>query len=121
MRRFNWFEYDFGEELDQMVLNPDVVVRDRGVMEKCTFCVQRIQAARIAAKDAGQKGSFDVKPACQQSCPARAITFGNGADPNTDVSKRRSNSRAFQVLSELGIHPSVTYLARVRTRDGGES
>ncbi len=120
-RRFNWFEYDFGEELDQMVLNPDVTVRDRGVMEKCTFCVQRIQAARIAAKENGEKGSFDVKPACQQSCPARAITFGNGADPKTEVSKRRSNSRAFQVLSELGIHPSVTYLAKVRTRDGGES
>ena len=121
MRRFNWFEYDFGEPLDRLVLNPDVVVRDRGVMEKCTFCVQRIQAARLAAKEKGQEGSFVVQPACQQSCPARAISFGNGADPNTEVSKRRGNRRAFQVLSELGIHPSVTYLAKVRTRDGGES
>ena len=120
-RRFNWFEYDFGEPLDRLVLNPDVTVRDRGVMEKCTFCVQRIQAARLEAKENGHEGSFDVKPACQQSCPARAITFGNGADPKTEVSKRKQNSRAFQVLSELGIHPSVTYLAKVRTRDGGES
>ena len=119
MRRFNWFNYDLGgqrsQPLDRMVLNPDVVVRDRGVMEKCTFCVQRIQAARISAS--GSEEKVVAQPACQQSCPAKAIRFGNGADPKSDVSRARDGDRSFKVLAELGVLPSVTYLARVRSRD----
>ncbi len=109
MRRFNWFDYDFGGPLDRMVLNPDVVVRERGVMEKCTFCVQRIQASRIYGGE--------PQTACQQTCPANAIAFGNGADPESEVAKRRGAARGFQVLPELGVLPSVTYLARVRSRE----
>ncbi|MDP6940244.1 MAG: 4Fe-4S dicluster domain-containing protein [Planctomycetota bacterium] len=116
MRRFNWFEYDRGEALDRMVLNPDVVVRERGIMEKCTFCVQRIQASRIASE--GGPESANVEMACQQSCPARAITFGNSSDPTSSVSRARAGGRAFQVLADLGVEPSVTYLARVRSREG---
>ncbi len=118
MRRFNWFDYPRGDALDRMVLNPDVVVRERGIMEKCTFCVQRIQANRIAKK--GGRDVPDVQTACQQSCPARAITFGNGSDPKSAVSGARNNGRAFQVLAELGVEPSVTYLARVRSRNEGK-
>jgi molybdopterin-containing oxidoreductase family iron-sulfur binding subunit len=98
-----------------MVLNPDVVVRSRGVMEKCTFCVQRIQLSRLAARAEG----LDVSPvetACQQSCPARAISFGDATDPQGEIAQLRSRPRAFQVLAELGVEPGVTYLARVRSR-----
>ena len=119
MRRFNWFDYDRGEALDRMVLNPDVAVRERGIMEKCTFCVQRIQANRIASR--GGEDVADPQTACQQSCPARAITFGNGSDPKSAVSAARNDGRAFQVLAELGVEPSVTYLARVRSRNGGKA
>jgi molybdopterin-containing oxidoreductase family iron-sulfur binding subunit len=101
-----------------MVLNPDVVVRSRGVMEKCTFCVQRIQLARLEARAGGQDVG-EVKTACQQSCPAQAITFGDSLDPEGVIAKLRKRPRAFQVLAELGVEPSVTYLARVRVRTGG--
>ena len=116
VRRFNWFEYDRGEPVERMVLNPDVVVRERGVMEKCTFCVQRIQLARIDARASGQP-SFEVKTACQQSCPADAIEFGDDADPSSRVSRDRHDPRAFQALAEVGVKPSITYLARVRKRE----
>ncbi len=119
MRRFNWFDHDMGDPLERMVLNPDVVVRERGVMEKCSFCVQRIQAARIEARREG-RAAYEVQTACQQSCPARAISFGDGSDPEGVVAAHKHDPRAFRVLAETGVDPSVTYLARVR-RDGADS
>ena len=120
VRRFNWFDYPVKEPVERLVLNPNVVVRSRGVMEKCTFCVQRIQAERIASRRAGREDwrGGGVETACQQSCPARAIAFGDGTDPEGEVARRKGSPRAFQVLEELGIGPAVTYLAKVRTRPG---
>ena len=118
VRRFNWFDYDHGSPLERMALNPDVVVRERGVMEKCTFCVQRIQAARIDGRANGTDPTL-VQTACQQSCPAQAIRFGDGSKPENQVAQDRSNPRAFKVLAELGVKPSVTYLARVKNTQGG--
>jgi Fe-S-cluster-containing dehydrogenase component/anaerobic selenocysteine-containing dehydrogenase len=110
VRRFNWFDFTPTDELQRLVLNPDVVVRDRGVMEKCTFCVQRIQAKRI------HPDSEPVQTACQQSCPAKAISFGDRAGDD-HIQEQLHEPRAFQVLADLGVLPSITYLARVRRRD----
>lgn len=119
VRRFNWFDHPFTEPIERMVLNPNVVVRARGVMEKCTFCVQRIQTARIAARIEGRAGPLPVETACQQSCPTRAIHFGDGTDPGGAIAEQKAAPRAFQVLAELGTRPAVTYLARIRpVRDG---
>ncbi len=122
VRRFNWFDYTAKDPVERLVLNPDVVVRERGVMEKCTFCVQRIQAARIEARGAGDKGTPTVRTACQQTCPADAIRFGDGNDPKSEVSLWKKQARAFQVLPEVGTRPSITYLARVRpdSTEGGK-
>ena len=114
VRRFNWFNNQPKEPVERLVLNPDVVVRSRGVMEKCTFCVQRIQAARLEARANGDPKVPSPQTACQQSCPAQAITFGDSIDPDGQIARGRARPRAFQVLAELGIEPSVTYLARVR-------
>jgi molybdopterin-containing oxidoreductase family iron-sulfur binding subunit len=117
VRRFNWFEYARDDSLQNLVLNPDVTVRSRGVMEKCTFCVQRIQEARIAAGGAGHTPNDGaVQTACQQSCPAGAIVFGDLNNPNSRVAKLAANKRGYQVLAELNVQPSVTYLAVVRNR-----
>jgi molybdopterin-containing oxidoreductase family iron-sulfur binding subunit len=114
VRRFNWFGNEVQEPVERLVLNPDVVVRSRGVMEKCTFCIQRVQAARLAARAEGDPAGPAAQTACQQSCPARAITFGDGSDAQGPLAPLRAKPRAFQVLAELGVEPSVTYLARVR-------
>ncbi len=124
VRRFNWFDFQPTDPVERMALNPDVVVRSRGVMEKCTFCVQRIQSARIDARRAGEP-RIEVQTACEQSCPAQAIYFGDATDPDGDIARLKQKSRAFQVLAELGTKPSVTYLAKVRNRvdvgsDGAE-
>jgi MoCo/4Fe-4S cofactor protein with predicted Tat translocation signal len=122
-RRFNWFNYAHDDQLQNLVLNPDVAVRSRGVMEKCTFCVQRIQEAKIEAKRHGEKVSDGaVQTACQQSCPAQAIYFGDLNDPNSQVSKMMANPRRYRVLEELNVRPSVGYLTIVRNRpeDGKE-
>ncbi|MBR9979124.1 MAG: 4Fe-4S dicluster domain-containing protein, partial [Bacteroidetes bacterium] len=114
VRRFNWFDYprDDGETL---VLNPDVTVRSRGVMEKCSFCVQRIQDARIRAKAEDRPiVEGDIQPACMQSCPTRAIRFGDMNNPDGAVSEAMSGPRHYRVLDELGIEPSVGYLMQVR-------
>jgi molybdopterin-containing oxidoreductase family iron-sulfur binding subunit len=117
VRRFNWFDYAHDDLLQNLVLNPDVTVRSRGVMEKCTFCVQRIERAKIEVGRLGRRlADGDVQTACQQSCPARAITFGNLHDAESRVSKLAADSRSYQVLGELNIRPSVNYLALVRNR-----
>src|SRR5208283_5386892 len=100
-----------------LVLNPDVSVRSRGVMEKCTFCVQRIQEARMEAGRLEQvPRDGDIQTACQQSCPAKAIVFGNLNDPKSRVARLASDRRSYQVLGELNIRPSVSYLTLVRNR-----
>jgi molybdopterin-containing oxidoreductase family iron-sulfur binding subunit len=122
VRHFNWFEYPRGDELQRMVLNPDVTVRERGVMEKCSFCVQRMQLAKIEAKNEGRPlRDGDVQPACQQSCPADAITFGDMNNPESRVSRKMSDPRHYRVLEELGVLPSVGYMTLVRDTDGSES
>lgn len=122
-RRFNWFNYSREDKLQNMVLNPDITIRTRGVMEKCSFCVQRIQEAKSEAK---RKNSpltdGDILPACQQSCPANAIVFGDMNDPQSAVAKLKKNLRHYLVLAELKVEPSVGYLTRVRNRlDNGDS
>lgn len=117
VRHFNWFDYAHNDLLENLVLNPDVTVRSRGVMEKCTFCVQRIQEAKIEAARLGNPIQDGViQTACQQSCPARAITFGNLNDPRSQVSQQTRGRRSYKVLGELNIKPSVSYLAQVRNR-----
>jgi molybdopterin-containing oxidoreductase family iron-sulfur binding subunit len=114
-RRFNWFNYAHDDQLQNLVLNPDVAVRSRGVMEKCTFCVQRIQEGKIEAKRRGEKvPDGAVQTACQQSCPAQAIYFGDLNDPNSQVSKMMANPRRYRVLEELNVRPAVGYLTIVR-------
>jgi len=119
VRRFNWFEYPRPDERENLLLNPDVTVRSRGVMEKCSFCVQRIEAAKIAARRAGQPvRDGDVTPACMQSCPAKAILFGDLNDPDSAISRAMADPRRYQLLTELNIKPSVSYLRIVRDRPG---
>jgi molybdopterin-containing oxidoreductase family iron-sulfur binding subunit len=117
-RRFNWFDYPREDRLANLVLNPDVTVRTRGVMEKCTFCVQRIQEAKIESKRSGagmQDG--DIRTACQQSCPAGAIVFGDRNDPKSRVARLAKDGRQYRVLEELNVGPSVHYLKIVRQEE----
>jgi molybdopterin-containing oxidoreductase family iron-sulfur binding subunit len=117
VRRFNFLHYT--QNLNsvpvlQLLQNPDVTVRGRGVMEKCTYCVQRINGKRIAAKLRGEKlKDGEVVTACQQACPAQAIVFGDKNDPNSRVSKERSNPRDYTLLDILNVRPRTTYLGRV--------
>jgi len=120
-RRFNWFDYSHTDLVENLVLNPDVAVRTRGVMEKCTFCVQRIQEQKIAAKVRGDAiADGAIQTACQQSCPARAIVFGDLNDPKSEVTQLVKSGRSYRVLEELGVGPAVTYLKIVRNREQGE-
>ena len=115
VRRFNWFDYSHQNLLQSLVLNPDVTVRERGVMEKCSFCVQRIYTAKSEAKveDRPLKDG-DVVPACAQSCPAEAIVFGDLNDPNSKVTRVSRENHGYRVLEELGTKPAVTYGIKVR-------
>jgi molybdopterin-containing oxidoreductase family iron-sulfur binding subunit len=116
VRRFNFFNYTKDTpELLKMAANPNVTVRSRGVMEKCTYCVQRIQAAKIDAKMAERPlKDGDIRTACQQTCPTQAITFGDIRDPKARVNESRANSRNYVLLAELGNRPRTSYLARIR-------
>ncbi len=117
VRRFNFLDYRgeaMRDAVRQLVYNPQVTVRSRGVMEKCTFCIQRINAAKFHAKNAGEKiADGMVQPACAESCPAQAIVFGDLNDPDSEVSKMHASSLAYFVLEELNVRPNVAYLARV--------
>jgi len=110
VRYFNWFEPHWDPPLEQTI-NPDVAVRWRGIMEKCTFCVQRIRRVKDQAKEEGRPvGDGEVKPACAQACPAEAMYFGNIEDPESTVSELARSPRAFRLLEELGTGPRVIYL-----------
>ena len=139
VRRFNWFKFhdneQFGDnlamnnDLGKMVLNPDVTVRSRGVIEKCSFCVQRIQAGKLQAKKAGRKlVDDDITSACAASCPTDAMVFGDMKDPNSKISKmlkirsmekgvESQEPRAYHVLEELREMPNVWYLTKIRNKD----
>lgn len=117
VRRFNFLNYNEGQQSPMdLVFNPDVTKRFRGVMEKCTFCVQRLNEAKYHAKDAGRSRVLDGEAvtACQEACPAGAIIFGDLNDPKSKVSMARTSERGFHVLAELNVRPGVTYLAKVR-------
>jgi anaerobic selenocysteine-containing dehydrogenase/Fe-S-cluster-containing dehydrogenase component len=112
VRRFNWFQHEWPEPMNRMQ-NPDVFVRGRGVMEKCTFCVQRIRKAKDVAKDEGRKvRDGEVTPACAQTCPTDAIVFGNLLDKESEVYKKSQSDREFRVLELLGTLPAVHYLRK---------
>jgi Fe-S-cluster-containing dehydrogenase component len=122
-RRFNWYRYtnnkafDFNavSDLGKMVLNPDVTVRERGVVEKCTFCVQRIQEKKLQAKLENRTlRDYEIKTACMQACPAGAIIFGNLNDKNSKVSSLFNDPRCYHLLEELHTLPNTGYLTRVR-------
>lgn len=140
VRRFNWFDWngsdsfpdnqrgkvsaatmDMDSSLTRMVLNPDVTVRARGVMEKCTFCVQRLQEGKLRAKKEGRKLlDKDVIPACAQACPTSAITFGNVNDKDSQIYKVRNvthNNRKFYVLEQLHTLPNVSYDTKIRNTE----
>jgi len=123
VRRFNWFNYWNDSRFDnylnnehtQLVLNPDVVTRFRGVMEKCSMCVQRIQAGKLKAKiEKRPLKDGDVKVACQQTCPTNAIVFGNVNDPESEVAKALKSERTYYVLEELNVQPGIGYQVKVR-------
>jgi molybdopterin-containing oxidoreductase family iron-sulfur binding subunit len=120
VRRFNFLLFqDWTTEQYKMMRNPDVSVRSRGVMEKCTYCIQRINEHKIDAETASVRGGKQIKvgdelqTACQQSCPADAIIFGNLNDPNSKVSKLKAQSRNYSLLGELNTRPRTTYLAEI--------
>jgi molybdopterin-containing oxidoreductase family iron-sulfur binding subunit len=144
VRRFNWADYMgadsfpdnqvdhvddavllMNDDLTRMVLNPDVTVRSRGVIEKCSFCVQRTQEGKLKAKKesrplkSGQNNEWDVKTACQQACPTNAINFGNLNDRNSSITQQRIDNpkRTFFVLEQLHTLPGVSYLAKVRNTE----
>ncbi len=113
VRRFNWFGWDWPEPLN-LQLNPDVTVRSKGVMEKCSFCIQRIKQAHNRAKNENRQiRDGEISPACVQTCPTGALVFGNFLDPKSAVSRLARSSRAYQVLGYLNTKPAVIYLKKV--------
>jgi molybdopterin-containing oxidoreductase family iron-sulfur binding subunit len=119
VRRFNWFENweDKLRDPQQYALNPDVTVRSRGVIEKCSFCQQRISEKRQQAKLEGRAiRDGEIQTACQQACPADAITFGNVNSADTQIRKANENPRTYRILAQLNVEPSVKYMVRVKNR-----
>jgi len=115
VRYFNWFTYEWPEPLNWQ-LNPDVTVRETGVMEKCTFCVQRIRGAQHDARREGRAvADGEIVPACQQTCPTNAITFGNVKDPNAQATQRSLSPRGYRVLEETNTQSAIVYLKKVLT------
>jgi len=116
VRRFNFLQYsDWETPSLKLMRNPNVTVRSRGVMEKCTYCVQRINAARIQAeKEIRLVRDGEIQTACQQACPAEAIIFGNLNDPQSRVARLKAEPRNYALLGELNTRPRTTYLAAVR-------
>ena len=120
VRRFNYLNYSYGNKTDveKMAVNPEVTVRSRGVMEKCTYCVQRIERGRIGARVQGRDlRDGDIKTACQTACPTQAISFGTLSDPNSKVSQQRQDPRSYQLLKEVGTRPRTTHLVRVKNKN----
>jgi Fe-S-cluster-containing dehydrogenase component len=119
VRRFNYFHFTKfmdkpGNKVLQLAQNPDVTVRARGVMEKCTYCVQRISSARIKARNVGRTiADGEVVTACQSACPPNAITFGNIKDEGSAIAKKRKEPRSYAMLEELNIRPRTLYMAKV--------
>jgi len=115
VRRFNFFDFQAPASSPvHLQENPNVTVRARGVMEKCTYCVQRINAGRIAAeRDNRPLRDGEIRTACQQACPAEAIVFGDLADPESAVSRRRRESADYALLGELNTRPRTTYLPKI--------
>lgn len=131
VRRFNWFNYPsykkFTEinpaqdDLSRMVLNPDVTVRTRGVMEKCSFCVQRIQSTKLDAKVENRTVTDgELHTACQDACPSNAIVFGDWNDVNSEVRKVSESKRSYQALEEIGVKPNVWYQVKVRNNENND-
>jgi len=122
VRRFNWFENQHADPIANLALNPDVTVRSRGVMEKCTFCVQRIEEAKIHARNEGRNiRDGEIQTACQQSCPARAITFGDLVDADSRAGKLKHDERDYILLEEVNLRPQISYLAKVRNSEEAEA
>jgi molybdopterin-containing oxidoreductase family iron-sulfur binding subunit len=123
VRRFNFLEFQAHKmEPEIFVHNPEVSVRPRGVMEKCTFCVQRITDGRQRANAEGRSlKDGEIVPACGAACPSDAIVFGDLKDPESKVSKLARSGRGYKVLEELGARPAITYLANLKNpaEDGG--
>ncbi len=135
VRRFNWFDFTgtdsfyaktmldndqtvMVDNLSRMVLNPDVTIRSRGVMEKCSFCVQKIQDGKLEAKKGKRKlRDGEIKTACQSSCPTHAITFGDMNDKDSEVNEWRENRRNYELLLDIHVLSSVSYLTKVRNKE----
>ncbi|NNC85025.1 MAG: 4Fe-4S dicluster domain-containing protein, partial [Bacteroidia bacterium] len=130
VRRFNWFkysdnkyfDYNMNNNLGKMVLNPDVVVRSRGVMEKCTMCVQRLQYGKLEAKKEKRRPvDGEIKTACAQTCPTQAITFGDFNDKKSKLSAASKDERSYTVLEELNVQPNILYQVKVRNTKAKKS
>jgi molybdopterin-containing oxidoreductase family iron-sulfur binding subunit len=115
VRRFNFYQYNDPKVIPlQLLHNPEVTVRSRGVMEKCTYCVQRIQARRVQSEIDGKPiKDGEIVPACAQACPTKAIVFGDLNDPNSVVSKAKAQPQHYALLGEIGTQPRTTYLGRL--------